>query len=183
MEKVMYNTSAVHPNMLRAKPWYAHCWPWFLMIGPVAVILAGIYTSWLAFSQPDALVVDDYYKQGKAINQDLRRDRVAASMGLSLNLRYDPAASRLSGRLLGHWQPMVGTVQVRLIHSTRPERDINLEAQLEQDGSFSVALPLLERARWQVQIEGGRHDWRLAGAWMWPQQQSVEIKADPARQE
>jgi hypothetical protein len=64
-----------------AKPWYAQRWPWLLMLGPVLVILAGSYTCWLAFSRQDALVVDDYYKQGRAINQDLRRDRVATAMG------------------------------------------------------------------------------------------------------
>lgn len=173
----MNNAAAASPNMKSGTPWYKHRWPWFLMIGPVAVILAGLYTGWLAFSQQDALVVDDYYKQGKAINQDLRRDQVAASLGLSLNLRYDPAAGRLNGRLLGDEESVRSPVRVRLIHSTRPERDISLEAQPDQSGAFSIALPMLERARWQVQIENTQRDWRLYGTWMWPQEQTVEIKA------
>jgi len=173
----MRNTVTAAPNMKSGKPWYAHRWPWLLMIGPVTVVVAGIYTGWLAFSRPDALVVDDYYKQGKAINQDLRRDRVAAGMGLSLDLRYDPAAGRLNGRLLGYGKPISGPVQVRLIHSTRPERDINLTAQPDQTGTFSIALPLLERARWQVLMEDTQRDWRLSGTWMWPQETTVEIKA------
>ena len=173
----MNNAAAASPNMKSGTPWYKHRWPWFLMIGPVAVILAGLYTGWLAFSQQDALVVDDYYKQGKAINQDLRRDQVAASLGLSLNLRYDPAAGRLNGRLLGDAGSVRSPVRVRLIHSTRPERDISLEAQPDQSGAFSIALPMLERARWQVQIENTQRDWRLYGTWMWPQEQTVEIKA------
>ena len=175
----MVTPPSVLPNISCARPWYAHRWPWFLMIGPVAVVLAGTYTGWLAFSQQDALVVDDYYKQGKAINQDLRRDRAAAGLGLSLDMRYDPAAGRLSGRLLSYGQPMAGAVRVRLIHSTRPERDISLEAQPDRNGAFTVALPLLERTRWQVQIENGRRDWRLHGTWKWPQQQAVQLKADP----
>lgn len=177
----MYNTTAVLRETSCAKPWYAHRWPWFLMIGPVAVVLAGIYTGWLAFSQPDALVVDDYYKQGKAINQDLRRDRAAAGLGLSLHLRYDPAAGKLNGRLLSHGQAIPGAVRVRLIHSTRPDRDVSLEAAPDRHGEFSVALPMLERARWQVQMENERRDWRLRSTWKWPQQQAIDIKADPAR--
>lgn len=173
----MRNTAAVLPNMTSEKPWYAHRWPWFLMIGPVAVILAGLYTGWLAFAQPDALVVDDYYKQGKAINQDLRRDQAAAALGLSLNLRYDPAAGMLNGRLLGAGQPVAGAVRVRLIHSTRPERDITLDAQPDQNGAFSAALPMLEQARWQVQIENAQREWRLHGTWKWPQEPTVDIKA------
>lgn len=172
----MYNTTAGLPNMKSEKPWYAHRWPWLLMIGPVTVILAGIYTGWLALSQQDALVVDDYYKQGKAINQDLRRDRAAESLGLSANLRYDPAAGKLNGRVLSYGQPIPGALQVRMIHSTRPDQDISLAAQLDQNGNFSVALPMLERARWQVQIENERRDWRLYSTWKWPQQQAIEIK-------
>jgi len=63
-------------------PWYKHRWPWLLMLGPFVVLVAGFVTMWISFSGADALVVDDYYKQGKAINQDLRRDRVASTLGL-----------------------------------------------------------------------------------------------------
>ena len=36
--------------------------------GPAAVIVAGVYTTILAFSSTDGLVADDYYKQGLMIN-------------------------------------------------------------------------------------------------------------------
>ncbi len=41
-------------------PWYREPWPWLLMSGPATVIVAGIYTSVLAFSGTDGLVADDY---------------------------------------------------------------------------------------------------------------------------
>ncbi len=129
------------------EPWYRHRWPWLLMAGPVTVLIAGAITMWISFSGADALVVDDYYKQGKAINQDLRRDRVAASMGLSL------------------------------IHPTMPAKDLRLVAVPDGDGNFSVALPLLERAVWQVQLEDAARTWRLHGSWAWPQQKNTDIQA------
>lgn len=161
-----------------AKPWYAQAWPWLLMLGPVLVILAGAYTSWLAFSRQDAMVVDDYYKQGKAINQDLRRDRIATRMGLSFNGRYDAVAGKLHGRMMGFGVPLTGKIRIHLAHATQPEKDLKLDAQLDQRGEFEVALPMLERARWQVLIEGEQRDWRLNGVWHWPNQQLVDIKAD-----
>jgi hypothetical protein len=161
-----------------AKPWHAQAWPWLLMLGPFLVILAGGYTTWLAFSKPDAMVVDDYYKQGKAINQDLRRDRMATRMGLSGAGRYDAATGKLSGMLRSFGSPIAGKIRIYLAHATQPERDIQLSAQLDQRGEFSVDLPMLERARWQVLIENDQRAWRLTGVWNWPQQQSVEIKAD-----
>jgi hypothetical protein len=50
--------------------------------------------------------------------------------------------------------------------------------QADQQGQFSVALPMLERARWQVLIESEQRDWRLNGEWQWPVQKSVAIQAD-----
>lgn len=165
------------------KPWYSHRWPWLLMIGPVAVIVAGIATTWIAFTQADALVVDDYYKQGKAINQDLRRDRAAAAMGMSVSLRYDPANGRLSGRLLSPGQPVAGPVRIDLIHPTRPAMDIVLQVMPDQDGGFSGKLPMLEQARWHVVVESVKWDWRLVGGWIWPQQHTIRINAGPDRGE
>ena len=174
----MQSPSLTSEQAHNAKPWYAQLWPWLLMLGPALAILACAYTGWLAFSNQDAMVVDDYYKQGKAINQDLRRDRVASSLGLSLNARYDAAAGKLNGALLGFGAPVTGKVRIHLAHTTQPEKDVKLEAQLDQRGEFSVGLPLLERSRWQVLIESERRDWRLSGVWKWPQQQTVDIKAD-----
>ncbi len=162
----------------RGRPWYAHRWPWFLMLGPFLVILAGSYTSWLAFSRPDALVVGDYYNQGKAINQDLRRDVVAADLGLALTLHYDAAGGQMIGALSSHGNPYRGPVVLSLIHSTLPDKDIKLKATADANGLFKLSLPLLETARWQILLESERRDWRLAGTWNWPQQKSVALQAD-----
>ncbi len=171
----------MHPNAkVSTKPWYAHRWPWLLMLGPFIVLVAGSYTGWLAFSRPDALVVSDYYKQGKAINQDLRRDRAAANLGLHFNLRYDPALGRLSGNIDSFNRPRAGKYLLHLVHSTLPEKDILLPVQANEDGVFNIALPMLESSRWQVLLENERRDWRLNGSWSWPQQQTIQINADPA---
>ena len=170
----------------RPDPWYKHRWPWLLMAGPVAVLVAGFITMWISFSGADALVVDDYYKQGKAINQDLRRDRAAASLGLSLALRYDAASGTLVGQL---HRATVGTasdsaantaLNLILVHPTVPGKDIRLVATPDRSGVFSVALPLLERAHWQVQMEDADRSWRLHGEWAWPQQKSIDIRPLPA---
>ena len=165
-----------HPGSV--KPWYMHPWPWLLMLGPFIVIVAGIHTTWLAFSHPDALVVDDYYKQGKAINQNLERDRTAAGMKLDLAVRYDAAAGKLIGTIHSHGKPQTEKLNIQLVHSTLPEKDIKLQAQPDQDGNFSADLPMLDMARWQVLVEGEGHEWRLNGGWAWPQQTSLDIKAE-----
>lgn len=157
-------------------PWWKQRWPWLLMAGPAIVIVAGTYTGYLAFTRQDALVVGDYYKQGKAINQDLRRDRVASSLGLSLSLGYDATQGLLAGQL--HGKSNTRQLFVRLSHATLPDKDIQLVVQPDAFGRFQINLPMLERSRWVVLVEGDKRDWRLAGAWSWPAQRSVTLRAD-----
>lgn len=161
-----------------ARPWYLHKWPWLLMLGPFLVVLAATYSGWIAFTRQDAMVVDDYYKQGNAINQDLRRDSAASNLGLSFSARYDVPEGKIHGRLLSFGQPLAGAIQILLTHSTQPGKDMRLTAKPDQRGEFDVGLPALDRARWQVSVENERSDWRLSGTWMWPRQQSIELKAD-----
>jgi hypothetical protein len=160
------------------QPWYAHRWPWLLMLGPAIVVAAGSYTGYLAFSNPDPLVVGDYYKRGKAINQDLRRDRVATERAMALNLNYDAQAGQLVGAARSGGTAYGETLMLGLSHATLPHKDLQFVLVPDAQGSFRLALPMLERSRWHVVVEGGKGDWRLEGQWNWPAQRAIEIKAD-----
>lgn len=160
------------------KHWYAQRWPWLLMLGPFLVVLAASYSGWIAFTRQDALVVDDYYKQGNAINQDLRRDSAATNLGMATSMLYDPITGTLRGTLSSFDNPMPAKIRILLAHSTIPEKDIKLETVVDQQGNFSAALPILEQAHWQVTVESDQRNWRLTGEWKWPQQRTLDIKAD-----
>jgi hypothetical protein len=166
----------ITPRATEASPWYTHRWPWLLMLGPATVLVGGAFAAWLALGHPDAMVVDDYYKQGKAINQDLRRDRVAGAMQLALHLRYE--GGRLQGRITSFGRPLAVPFTVRLAHPTLPQRDLSLLVKPDAGGAFSVALPVLEQTHWQLVAEGNLRDWRLARSWDWPRQAALEIVAD-----
>ena len=161
-----------------SKPWYTHLWPWLLMSGPLMVVAAASFSAWIAFTRQDAMVVDDYYKAGNAINQDLRRDSAATNMGLVLDARYDAANGKLVGSLFSFGHPLAAPVVIRLAHATQPEKDKVVNAQTDQQGNFSAELPFLDRGRWEVTIENQTREWRLTGTWKWPQQQSIKLKAD-----
>ena len=80
-------------------PWYREPWPWLLMAGPAAVVVAGFATLWLAVSSNDGLVADDYYKQGLAINQTLQREALTRGMAINV-LGHHQHGLRLSCNLL-----------------------------------------------------------------------------------
>lgn len=165
----------MQPMAMSSTPWYRERWPWLLMAGPAAVLVAGAWTGWLAFSQQDALVVGDYYKRGKAINQDLRRDRAAAALDARLLLRYDAAAGVLHGRLSTN-EVAQGALLLHLAHATQPGKDVRLLLRPAADGSFAAPLPLLERSRWVVLVEDERRTWRLEGQWRWPVERELTLR-------
>lgn len=173
------------PATAAVRPWYAHRWPWFLMIGPLCVLIGGGVAGSLALSRPDAMVVDDYYKQGKAINQDLRRDRAATALGMAFEARYDGAAGILSGVVTSAGAPSQAPLHIYLAHPTQPGKDLQMLARPGSDGRFSLPLAHLEATHWQVVVEGARREWRLARSWSWPRQSALAIVADaptaPAR--
>ena len=99
-------------------------------------------------------------------------------MGLSLTLRFDAASGTLLGRVRGIDNTAV--LSLSLIHPTMPAKDLRLVAIPDGQGNFAIALPLLERALWQVQLEDAARTWRLHGDWAWPQQKNTDIQAVPS---
>jgi hypothetical protein len=124
------------------------------------------------------MVVDDYYKQGKAINQDLRRDRVASSLRLAVQARYMPDAGRIEGRITSAGQAYAKPFLLRFAHPTLPQRDIMLMVKPDDDGRFTAALPALEATHWQVVAEGALRDWKLGRSWDWSKQPELGLVAD-----
>ena len=52
---------------------------WMVLGGPAVVVVASFITLWLAISNPDPVVAEDYYQQGININQTLEaQERDAA---------------------------------------------------------------------------------------------------------
>ena len=71
------------------RPWYREPWVWLMIAFPMTAVIAGMTTIYLAVSTADGLVVDDYYKRGKAINMDLARDAAAARYQLKASIDID----------------------------------------------------------------------------------------------
>jgi hypothetical protein len=146
-------------------PWYREPWPWLLAAGPVAVILAGIVTTYLAFASADGLVADDYYKRGLAINRDLARTKAARDLGLVAAIRFDRASERVTVQLSGA-SPRLAlppAVELRVIHPARAEGDRRIVLPLLAAGAYEGRLALPTAPRLRVALETA--DWRLMTEW------------------
>jgi hypothetical protein len=84
------------PTTHDIEPWYKQGWPWLLISLPASAVVGGIITIFLAVNSPNAMVVDDYYKEGLAINEKKQRQANAARMALRGLLRHDGSQLTLS---------------------------------------------------------------------------------------
>jgi uncharacterized protein len=139
------------------KPWYRELWPWLLISGPAAVIVAGAATMWIAFASADALVAEDYYRQGLAINQRLAKEDEARRRGISAVVRLTP--ERLHVDLQGEAPP---ALFVHLAHATRAGHDLRLRLSPVAPGAYEAELSDLPRGHWRIVIEDPRGTWRIA---------------------
>src|SRR5690554_3068128 len=69
-------------NSPRPKAWYRQFWPWFLISIPFASVILGSIMLYVAIVGRDTIVVDNYYKEGRAINQELSKDQFAEEIGV-----------------------------------------------------------------------------------------------------
>jgi hypothetical protein len=72
------------------RPWYKEPWPWVIIAIPAAAVVAGMYTLYLAISNPDYLVIEeDEYREVKSeLRAQSQADSQAASK-LESELRDD----------------------------------------------------------------------------------------------
>lgn len=170
-------TAPAYPRVKR--PWYREPWPWLLMAGPFIVVLAALYTAWIAVKTSDGLVTEDYYKKGLAINQTLLLNEKARTSGLVAGVRI------VAGTLTVHLQAsdrnflLPPTVRVTLSHPTRAGLDQS--RILTRSGStYSGPVRLPAAGHWLILLEDEKNTWRLLGNVILPSNEEARIGATGA---
>jgi hypothetical protein len=150
-----------------SKPWYRHPWPWILMAGPFVVVVAGVFTAYLAVTSNDGLVDDDYYKQGLAVNKLTERDHQALALGLRAELMQSADSGQV--RVLLSAKPQVvlpDLLNLRIVHPTRGGADQIVVLRADAGGaSYSGKLSAPLAGRWHISLEDEARQWRLTGNW------------------
>ena len=161
-------------TMTETRRWYQEPYVWLLISLPMAAVVAGFYTLYLAIISDDGLVADDYYKRGKEINLVLKRDQMAATLGLSANTSFDFDNGKIAVDLRS--QPSYqapGQISLRLLHATRAGYDQSLTVQRLPNGQYFGLYKTLVPGRWYLQLE--TEDWRLTGQLTMPGENSAEL--------
>lgn len=158
------------------RPWYREPWPWILMAGPAAVVVAGLVTYWIAATTFDGMVVDDYYKQGLAINKVLERDQAAARLGLGAEVGLAGGGHRIRVALAGGGLRGEQRLRLRLAHPAHADLDQGIALERAGDG-YEGGLQPLRPGRWSVTLEDEARTWRLMGVWRVPEEAVLRMRA------
>ena len=63
--------------------WHRQPWPWLLMLAPMAAILWGGFTLWLAIRYQDPLVTEHAWQDGRALENAHPRAPAPAAAGVN----------------------------------------------------------------------------------------------------
>jgi len=124
--------SSLEPESGLIKPWYKQFWPWFLISIVLSSVAFGTLYAFFAIKYYDGVVVEDYYKHGKAINMVLAKQDRARELGLTGDLRIDPLTSDIVLDLTGEKRP--DTLELKLIFPTENDRDQTFTLEHVREG-------------------------------------------------
>lgn len=142
------------------KPWYKQFWPWFILAFPISAVIASFTTLFIFLgAQPD-MVVDDYYKQGKAINFQKDKQNRAVELKLSAELSLAEQALELAFSS-GHSNLDGSALKVNFFHTTLAEKDFSVMAVQDAHGNYHANVAKLTQGKWQISIEPFDASWRL----------------------
>jgi hypothetical protein len=158
--------------MLRTdeKKWYQQFWPWFLITLPTVVIIACLYTLYLAMHNPLSMVKKDYYQEGLTINKNIAELERARALGLVATLELqDSRIIHLELRSSVDFEPST-TLTLLFNHPMDDSKDLSFVLHKQAATSFTTGQLseqqwqlMTSEKRWYVQLQPPAIDWVLQG--------------------
>jgi hypothetical protein len=63
---------AVASADVQSQPWWTYPYVWMVIAGPLSAVVACIVTGFYIFSGPDAVVLDENYREGIVISREIK---------------------------------------------------------------------------------------------------------------
>ena len=150
--------------------WYKNPWVWLVIFFPVLAVVAGIATVIITSQNQPDMVVDDYYKKGKAINQELTLYNKALELGveLSLNVTQDRIEVKSNKTL--------PAIKLQMVHSTLAASDFTIVLTPNAIGSFSATVEQSLDGKWQAILMPMDESWKVKSTITLPDESWVTVK-------
>ena len=163
-------------NQVLTKPWYQHSMVWLVIGLPMLSVVVGIGFLITAVSGSDDVVMDNYYKEGKMINQSFDEDEQARLQGVQAKVSF--ASGKMRMELMGVKQPFV---RFWLFHSTEADFDLSgalaKVAENSDAGVYEYQFTSAPQGQWYFEIKGDdgldKNVWRLRSRVVLPTEQPL----------
>jgi uncharacterized protein len=141
------------------RPWYREPWVWFVAGLPAVAVVASFTALGFAIATDDGVVAEDYYKQGLAVNQVLRREARARELRLAATAKFsgDSVTIALSGA-------KEAALRLRLIHPTRSGLDQTVVLRATGP-AYEGRLAVTDGEPRLIVLEDPGATWRLTATW------------------
>jgi len=140
---------------MQRESWYKNPWVWLIIALPLSSVIAGIATVIITSNNQPNMVIDDYYKKGKAINQELVLYENAEKLGVKLELKV--TADRIEIKA----NQAFPALKVSLIHSTLEELDFDLVLTSNALGTLASSLENEITGKWIIIVSPIDDSWKV----------------------
>jgi len=158
--------------------WYREPWAWLVFILPFTAVVAGIATYIIANTNPDTLVVGDYYKKGKSINLEVGKVKLAQKLGMRFELKLSDNELIIKPTGIEKVFPLINA---NFYHPTLEENDFYLALTPDGNGHFRHQFDHEVSGKWKLTITSFEGNWKIQNTITLPQSEFIEIAPDPTR--
>jgi hypothetical protein len=154
-------------------PWYHQFWFWFVF-GPLIFIIfmCGVTIS-IALRGADDVVIDNYYKEGRMINQTMDQDKRAAELGLVALVKFELEKNQLVVRF-DHprmdGKPLPDKLLLNLSHPVKAALDQLIVLNKTQGNHYEGILKSRPEYSWYMTLysiekfeDRNQAEWTLSG--------------------
>ena len=159
-------------------PWYKEPWAWLVFFLPFSAVVAGISTLIIANTDPDDMVVGDYYKKGKAINLQVSKVKLAQKLGMKFELQLSNNELVIIPTGIEKEFPIINA---SFYHPTQEEKDFYLALTPDGNGHFRHQFESAVDGKWKLTLSSFEDTWKIQQTIALPQENFIEIIPNPAQ--
>jgi hypothetical protein len=156
------------------QPWYKQFWPWFLIAIPLSSIIVGSFVIRFATDGTNSLVIDDYYKEGRAINARLDKIEKAREMGIATMLSVQQNSIQLE---FVSGAPSTGeALKLEFYHVTIEDRDFEVLLTRDANGIYRSGIENNIQGTWRVRLIPLSEEWKVQDRVTLPQAKAFRFE-------
>lgn len=155
------------------KPWYRQFWFWFVFGPLIFIIIMCGFTVSIALKGADDVIIDNYYKEGRMINQTMEQDKHANELGLTGDLRFDLATGDVILKIANapsDPQLMPQALLLMMGHPVKAAKDQLITMKYVSPGYYRGEVPVKPEYSWYLTLypvsdiaQRNQAPWTLSG--------------------